>query len=103
MVKENGKDFLDHLYVFSYSHYKESETANERMFSFLDLEIGDGYKDVLFKKGKHHTNIIIYNSILNKVIGIGVGRKNRIFVSTYNCKLPLSSAIKIRVNDKSVC
>ena len=78
-----GNEYLDHLYAFADSKYLSDKTANE-MFSFLDEKIGKGYKDVLFQKGKHHPIILIYNSSINKVIGIGVGRKNRIFILKYD-------------------
>lgn len=79
-----GNKYLDHLYAFAYSPYLSNKIANKKMFSFLDAQIGKGYKDVLFQKGKHHPNILLYNSAINKVIGIGVGRKNRIFILKYD-------------------
>lgn len=84
LTKKKGKEFLDHLYAFAYVNYESNKNVNKKMFSFLDEKIGKGYKDVLFQKGKHHPIILIYNSSINKVIGIGVGRKNRIFILKYD-------------------
>ena len=84
LTKKKGKEFLDHLYAFAYVNYESNKIVNKKVFSFLSAQIGIGYKGVLFEKGKHHPKILIYNSSINKVIGIGVGRNNNVFVLKYD-------------------
>ena len=76
--KEEGSDFLDHLYAFPFSSY-DSQIVEE-VCAFLDETVGKGYRDILNEPGKHNSNIGFYNSKTNSVLGLGVGRKNRVFV-----------------------
>lgn len=76
--KEEGSDFLDHLYAFPFS--SDDSQIVEEVCAFLDETVGKGYRDLLNEPGTYPSNIGIYNSKTNNVLGIGVGSKNRVFV-----------------------
>ena len=73
-----GIEFLDHLYSMPFKSPQKDKV--EMVFSFLDKQIGEGYKEIMFQSNRHAPAIGIYNSITNELLGIGIGRKNRIFI-----------------------
>lgn len=80
-IKESGSMFLDHLYALPFKSY--TEEVVDKVFKFLDKQLNVDYKSLMFKPGMHHPVIGIFNAKSNELLGVGIGRKNRIFfVST---------------------
>ena len=78
-----GVAYRNHLYGFIFDINSKGDFSN-LMFKFFDKCLGDEYKKRMFYVDggmpKHNPLIGIYNSIKNQLIGIGLGRKNRIFI-----------------------
>jgi hypothetical protein len=70
--------FLDHLFAIPFKSYNKEVV--DKVFKFLDKQIIVDYKDSMFRASMHHPVIGIYNSKTNELLGIGIGRKNRIFI-----------------------
>lgn len=74
---KHGDAFRDHLYAFNLKGI-----GSEKIFDFLNEKMPKGYYEVMFEAGMHHPIIGIYNSAKNELIGIGIGRKNNLFITT---------------------
>lgn len=80
-IKEHGSMFLDHLYAIPFK--SDTKGVVDKVFKFLDKQLSVDYKSLMFKSGMHHPVIGIFNAKTNELLGLGIGRKNRIFfVST---------------------
>ena len=80
-IKEYGSMFLDHLFAIPFK--SGTKGVVNKVFEFLDKQLKVDYKSLMFKPEKHHPVIGIFNSKSNELLGVGIGRKNRIFfVST---------------------
>jgi hypothetical protein len=78
-----GDEYRKHLYGFIFDINSKGDFSNP-MFKFFDKCLGDEYKKRMFYVDggmlKHNPLIGIYNSIKNQLIGIGLGRKNDVFI-----------------------
>ncbi len=86
-IKENvnkyGSMFLDHLFAIPFK--SDTKEVVDKVFKFLDKQLTVDYKSLMFKPGMYHPAIGIYNAASNELLGLGIGRKNRIFFeSTVN-------------------
>jgi uncharacterized protein (TIGR02145 family) len=82
-VKKYGSMFLDHLFAIPFK--SDTKEVVDKVFKFLDKQLTVDYKSLMFQSGMHHPAIGIYNAASNELLGLGIGRKNRIFfVSTVN-------------------
>jgi len=80
-IKEYGSMFLDHLFAIPFK--SGTKGVVNKVFEFLDKQLKVDYKSLMFKPEKHHPVIGIFNTKSNELLGVGIGRKNRIFfVST---------------------
>ena len=79
-IKTYGSMFLDHLFAIPFKSYNKEVV--DKVFKFLDKQIIVDYKDSMFRASTHHPAIGIYNSKTNELLGIGIGRKNRIFINS---------------------
>ena len=80
-VKKYGSMFLDHLFAIPFK--SDTKEVVDKVFKFLDKQLTVDYKSLMFQSGMHHPTIGIYNAASNELLGLGIGRKNRIFfVST---------------------
>ena len=79
-IKTYGSMFLDHLFAIPFKSYNKEVV--DKVFKFLDKQIIVDYKDSMFRASMHHPAIGIYNSKTNELLGIGIGRKNRIFINS---------------------
>lgn len=80
-VKKYGSMFLDHLFAIPFK--SDTKGVVDKVFKFLDKQLKVDYKSLMFKTGLHHPVLGIYNAASNELLGLGIGRKNRIFfVST---------------------
>ena len=80
-VKKYGSMFLDHLFAIPFK--SDTKGVVDKVFKFLDKQLKVDYKSLMFKTGLHHPVLGIYNAATNELLGLGIGRKNRIFfVST---------------------
>ena len=79
-ISEFGNMFLDHLFAIPFKSYNKEVV--DKVFKFLDKQIIVDYKDSMFRASMHHPVIGIYNSKTNELLGIGIGRKNRIFINS---------------------
>ena len=82
LVKENGKEFLDHLYAIPLTTWNKDNT--ELIYSFLGEQIGEDFVNNTIREKPgvwlHRPTLGIYNSKTNHLICFGVGRKNRMFL-----------------------
>ena len=78
-----GDEYRKHLYGFIFDINSKGDFSNP-MFKFFDKCFDDEYKKRMFyvdgEMQKHNPLIGIYNSVKNQLIGIGLGRKNDVFV-----------------------
>ena len=82
-VNKYGSMFLDHLFAIPFK--SDTKEVVDKVFKFLDKQLTVDYKSLMFQLGMHHPAIGIYNAASNELLGLGIGRKNRIFfVSTVN-------------------
>ena len=84
--EQHGDAFRDHLYAFNFWG-----RGSNKIFEFLNEKMPKGYYEVMFKKGFYHPHIGIYNAVKNDLIGIGIGRKNYLFVNSPNEDLDVSN------------
>ena len=76
-VKKYGSMFLDHLFAIPFK--SDTKEVVDKVFKFLDKQLTVDYKSLMFKPGMHHPAIGIYNAASNELLGLGIGRKNRVF------------------------
>jgi hypothetical protein len=77
-----GNMFLDHLFAIPFKSYNDEVV--DKVFKFLDKQVKVDYKSFMFKPSMHQPVIGIYNAKSNELLGIGIGRKNRIFFASTN-------------------
>ena len=82
-VKKYGSMFLDHLFAIPFK--SDTKDVVDKVFKFLDKQLTVDYKSLMFQSGMHHPTIGIFNAASNELLGLGIGRKNRVFFeSTVN-------------------
>ena len=82
-VKKYGSMFLDHLFAIPFK--SDTKEVVDKVFKFLDKQLTVDYKSLMFQSGMHHPTIGIFNAASNELLGLGIGRKNRVFFeSTVN-------------------
>lgn len=75
---------LNHLFIFPLKtcagSYHDSESNFNKIITFLNNNLPVGYLENIFNPTYHIPAIGIYNSITNQLIGLGLGRKNRLLL-----------------------